>query len=106
MVREIMARLRIRDVAKACSFLEVFQAGGGSDRFGQSLLLGEGAIDLVAQQFGEMEAQRLAFPREQVAWAWQVDGNDRLDAAGPGGEDDDTIGERHRLVDMMGDEQH
>src|SRR5690349_6529353 len=104
MVREIMARLRIRVVAKACSFLSLW--GASSNLLGESLLFGKGALDLVAQQIGEEKAQRFAFPREQVARARQVDGHDGLDAAGPCCEDDDAIGERHRLVDMVRDEEH
>ena len=33
-------------------------------------------------------------------------GHDGLDPPGPGGEHHDAVGERHRLVDVMGDEQH
>ena len=71
-----------------------------------ALLLGECAIDLVLQQRGQFDAQREQGRRRQIARSRQVDRHDRLDAAGTRGEDDDPVGERDRLVDMMGDEQH
>src|SRR5581483_9463538 len=64
-------------------------------RRAQSLLLGEGAVNLVAQGLG--------LAAEEVARAREVDRDDGLDAAGPRGEDDDAVGERHRLVDVVGD---
>ena len=42
---------------------------------------------------------------EGVAGAGQVDRDRRLDPPGAGGEDHHPVGERHRLVDVVGDEQ-
>ena len=49
----------------------------------EHFLLGEGAVDFVLQQGGQMAAQRLGLRGEQVARARQVDRHDGLDASGP-----------------------
>ena len=72
---------------------------------GKVLLLGEGPVDFVLEKRREFAPERLAVRREGIAWTRQVVGDDLLDAAGPRGEDEDAIGERDRLVDMVGNEQ-
>src|SRR4051812_39515377 len=86
----IMARLRTSDWVIAW-FL---RWGCGLSARGQRFLFGKGAIDLAAQFLGQLAAQRLGFRGEGVARPRQVDRDDRLDAAGTGGEDDDAIGQR------------
>ena len=47
-----------------------------------------------------------AFGRKRIARAGNIDGHDGFDAAGARREHHDPVGQRHRLVDMMRDEQH
>src|SRR5271154_5398241 len=95
-----IARLRIRDAGIRAS-----SSGETSER-GERFLLGEGAVDLVAQRLRQFAAQPLRFPREQVARPFEIDRDDRLDPARAGGKDDDAVGQGHRLVDVMCHEQH
>src|SRR5689334_15266903 len=50
--------------------------GNGLRRRGQSLLLGEGAVNFIAQQVGQLDAQGLGLAAEEIARARQVDGDD------------------------------
>jgi hypothetical protein len=63
-------------------------------------------IDLVAQRLGQFVARaarlRAKTARAAVAIRW----NDRLDAAGRHGEDDEGVGQSDSLVNMMHDIQH
>jgi hypothetical protein len=70
----------------------------------EAFLLGEGAIHLLREQLRELPAEVLAARVEEIAGARQVDGDRRLDPPGAGREDHHLVGERHRLVDMVGDE--
>ncbi len=108
-----MARLRMRDVDMAV--LRVWRgrmagrglvgrswSGGGGKRF----LFGEGAIDLIAHQLGQLPAQQFGFGGKRVARAGKLDRHDRLDPAWTRSEHHDPIRQRHRLIDVMGDKQN
>src|SRR3977135_1922590 len=93
----MMARLRMRDVDMAVlriwrgrpagrDLVRSSWSGGGGKRF----LLGEGAIDLVAHQLGqlpvqhrrgELPAQQFVLGGKRIARARNIDRHDRLDAA-------------------------
>src|SRR5579863_887158 len=72
-------------------------------------LLHGGAVGFRADQFPD----RLAEFGEGgtlaglvVAGAWQIDWHDALEPTGMATQHDHAIGQEHRLVDRMGDEQH
>ena len=71
---------------------------------GNVFLLGEGAVDFGAQQLGQLPPQLDRLRRERVARPRPVDRNNVFDPPGAGGAHDDPVGERHRFVDVMGDE--
>src|SRR5262245_53146598 len=72
----------------------------------QSFLLGKRAIDFILEQCGQLTAQRLGSRRERIARPRQIDRHDGLDPPRTGGENDDPIGQRDGLVDMVRHEQH
>jgi hypothetical protein len=53
---------------------------------GEGFLLGEGALDFILEVCSQFHAKLFAFGREEIARPIHIDRNNRLDAAGPGGE--------------------
>src|SRR5262249_26788293 len=106
-VRVIMARLRMRDVAMGPPLKLLEALGGcGSSGIGERLLLGKGTVYLVAQMLRQLNPKPLALGRKQVAWPRQINGYDRLDLPGPRRKHQDAVGKRHCLVDVVRDKQN
>src|SRR6516162_5384167 len=70
------------------------------------LLLLECAGHLGPQPLDQHRAVALERLADHAARSGHVDANVVEDAAGPGGEHDHAIGEVHRFVDVVGDEDH
>src|SRR5215475_13113145 len=103
--RVIIARLRTIDMAMTASPLKRgpwARLGCGDEGF----LLGESALDLILEVCSQLHAKLFAFGRKQIARPSHIDRNNRLNAAGPGGEDDDPVRQRNRLVDMVCYKEH
>src|SRR3979409_58960 len=84
----MMARLRTRDVDMAVlriwrgrpagwDLVRSSWSGGGGKRF----LLGEGAIDLVAHQLGQLPAQQFGFGGKRIARGGESEAAETRDAA-------------------------
>src|ERR1041385_9221123 len=85
-------RLRIRLVAIA---------GFSLKRRSESFLFGESAVNFVAQQLGQLDAQGLGLAREEIARPCELDRHDGLDAPRTGSEHHHAVGQRHSLVDVV-----
>src|SRR6476660_7319946 len=107
--------------AAACSTAPCMLAGagaGGSSAWARSRLVMDAPLSCHRQHAGllrflldqppdalyDLQERRLKLDQEG-AFRRQVDGDDLLDAGGTRREHDHPIGEKHRLVDLMGDEQ-
>src|SRR5437660_10726989 len=71
LVPVMAARLRIRLVAIAGFSLKCWR---------ESFLFGEGAVNFVTQQLGQLDAQGLGVAREEIARPRELDRPDGLDA--------------------------
>src|SRR5215475_12696441 len=103
--RVIIARLRTIDLGMIASPLK----RGTRARLGcggECFLLGEGALDLILEMCGQFHAKLFAFAREEISRPVHCDRNNRLDAAWPGGENDDAVRQCNRLVDMVCYKEH